>query len=41
MIPQTRVEAPGFHKPQDLTAAAQIDYFYTFPRRALQPLPSP
>lgn len=24
-------------KPQDLTAAAQIDYFYTFPRRALRP----
>lgn len=40
-IPRTRVGAPGFRKPQDLTATPQIDYFYTFPRRALQPLPPP
>lgn len=39
MIPQTCVGAAGFRKPQDLTAAPQIDYFYTFPRRALQPVP--
>ena len=39
MIPQTCVGAPGFRRKQDLTAAPQIDYFYTFPRRALQPLP--
>ena len=38
MIPQACVGAPEFRKPQDLTAAPQIDYFYTFPRRALQPL---
>ena len=39
MIPRTGVEAPGSRKLQDLTAAPQIDYFYTFTRRALQPLP--
>ena len=37
MIPQTCAGAPGFRKLLDLTAAPQIDYFYTFPRRALQP----
>ena len=40
MIPQICVAAPELRKPQDLTAAAQIDYFYTFPRRVLQPLPA-
>ncbi len=39
MIPQTGVGAPRFRRKQDLTAAPQIDYFYTFPRRALQPFP--
>lgn len=39
MIPRTAAGAPGSRKPQDLTAAPQIDYFYTFPRRSLQPLP--
>jgi len=31
MSPWTCVGEPGFRKPQDLTAAPQIDYFYTFP----------
>ena len=39
MIPKTCVGAPWFRRKQDLTAAPQIDYFYTFTRRALQPLP--
>lgn len=41
MISQTCVGEPQFRKPQDLTAVPQIDYFYTFPRLALQPIPPP
>jgi exodeoxyribonuclease VII small subunit len=31
------VAAPGFPRTPDLTRVRQIDYFYTFPRRPLQP----